>query len=130
MITVAVSIMGAIVITIGIGSMFFGKTIPAYVTIASGVLTEFIATIFFYLYNRTISSMSDYHNKLVLSQNVSIALKIAGSLSDESGTKVKEHIVEELMNDINIHIYSTERKETISKCELPVIFPPKEKRTK
>ena len=107
-VTVAVAIMGAIVIAIGIGAMFLGKTTPAYVTTASGVLTEFIATIFFYLYNRTISSMSDYHNKLVLSQNVSIALKIAESLSDESGEKVKEHIVEELMKDINIHIHSEE----------------------
>ena len=111
-ITVAVSIMGAIVIAIGIGAMFLGKTTPAYVTTGSGVITEFIATIFFYLYNRTISSMSDYHNKLVLSQNVSIALKIAESLQGESGEKVKEHIVEELMKDINIHIHS-EKKEKL-----------------
>ena len=60
-VTVSVSIMGAIIITIGIGAMFLGKTAPAYVTTAAGVVTEFIASVFFYLYNKTISSMSDYH---------------------------------------------------------------------
>lgn len=105
-VTVSVSIMGAIIIAIGIGAMFFGKTTPAYVTTASGVITEFIASVFFYLYNKTISSMSDYHNKLVLSQNVSIALKIAESISGESAEKVKNHIVEELVKDINAHIHS------------------------
>lgn len=105
-VTVSVSIMGAIIIAIGIGAMFFGKTTPAYVTTASGVITEFIASVFFYLYNKTVSSMSDYHNKLVLSQNVSIALKIAESISGESAEKVKNHIVEELVKDINAHIHS------------------------
>ena len=33
--------------------------------------------------------MSDYHNKLVLSQNVSIALKISESMTKEQGEKVK-----------------------------------------
>ena len=50
--------------------------------------------------------MSDYHNKLVLSQNVSIALKISESMTKEQGEKVKEHIVEELMKDINTYIHS------------------------
>lgn len=109
-ITVSVSILGAMIVAIGIGAMFLGKTTPAYVTTASGVITEFIAAIFFYLYNKTISSMSNYHNKLVLSQNVSIALKIAESLSNEVGENTKSHIVEELMKDINTHIHSEEQK--------------------
>ena len=46
--------------------MFLGYVTPSYVTCASGVVTEFIASIFFYLYNKTVSSMSKYHNKLVL----------------------------------------------------------------
>lgn len=106
MVTVSVSIMGAVIIAIGIGAMFLGKTTPAYVTTASGVITEFVASVFFYLYNKTISSMGDYHNKLVLSQNVSIALKIAESISGEGAEKVKNHIVEELVKDINAHIHS------------------------
>lgn len=105
-VTVCVAIAGAIIVAIGIIAMFFGKTTPAYVTTASGTVTEFIAAVFFYLYNKTIASMSDYHNKLVLSQNVSIALKISESMTKEQGEKVKEHIVEELMKDINTYIHS------------------------
>ncbi len=105
-VTVYVAIVGAIIVAIGIVAMFFGKTTPAYVTTASGVVTEFIAAVFFYLYNKTVASMSDYHNKLVLSQNVSIALKISESMSKEQGEKVKEHIAEELMKDINTYIHS------------------------
>jgi hypothetical protein len=37
-----------------------------YVTVASGALSEFIAAVFFYLYNRTILSMSQYYQKLVI----------------------------------------------------------------
>lgn len=105
-VTMLVSVLGAVIVIIGIGAMLFGKTTPAYVTTASGVITEFIAAVFFYLYNKTISSMSDYHNKLVLSQNISIALKIAESISGEEGEKAKAHIAEELMKDINMHIHS------------------------
>lgn len=111
LVTMCVSVMGAIIIAIGIVAMFFGKTTPAYITTASGVITEFVAAVFFYLYNRTISSMGDYHNKLVLSQNISIALKIAESLSDEAGERIKEHIVDELIKDVNIHIHSENLKE-------------------
>ncbi len=64
-VTVGVSIFGAVLLGIGIVAMFFEKTEPSYVTCASGVITEFIAAIFFYLYNKTIVSMSKYHNKLV-----------------------------------------------------------------
>lgn len=105
-VTVCVAITGATIVAIGIVAMFFGKTTPAYVTTASGTVTEFIAAVFFYLYNKTIASMSDYHNKLVLSQNVSIALKISESMTKEQGEKVKEHIVDELMKDINTYIHS------------------------
>ena len=50
-VTVYVAIVGAIIVAIGIVAMFFGKTTPAYVTTASGVVTEFIAAVFFYLYS-------------------------------------------------------------------------------
>ena len=81
--------------------MFFEKAQPSVITCAAGVITEFIAAVFFYLYNRTISSMSKYHNKLVLSQNISIALKIADSLPEQDKVKTKDLIVTELLKDIN-----------------------------
>lgn len=103
-VTMSVSIMGAAIIAIGIGAMFLGKATPAYVTTASGVITEFIAAVFFYLYNKTIVSMSDYHNKLVLSQNISIALKVADTLPDSDKTKAKNTIIDELLKDVNSYL--------------------------
>lgn len=93
---------------VGIVAMFLEKTEPSYVTCASGVITEFIAAIFFYLYNKTIMSMSNYHNKLVLSQNISIALKVSDSLPDEDKTKSKNMIIEELLKDINSYLINSD----------------------
>lgn len=103
-VTITVSICGAIIIGIGIIAMFVGKGNAAYVTTASGVITEFIAAVFFYLYNKTIQSMGAYHNKLVLSQNIAIALKISDSLNDDIKDEAKKNIIEELIKDINNHI--------------------------
>lgn len=103
-ITVCVAIFGAGLIAVGIVLMFFGKVEPSYVTCASGVITEFIAAIFFYLYNRTVSSMSNYHNKLVLAQNISIALKVSDSLPEEDSAEAKKQIVTELLKDMNDHL--------------------------
>ena len=102
-VTISVSIVGAIIIATGILTMFMGKTSPAYITTAAGVITEFISAIYFYLYNKTIQGMSSYHNKLVLSQNIALALKLSNSLSDKSD-EAKLNIINELVKDINTHI--------------------------
>lgn len=110
--TVCIAVFGAILIGAGIIAMFLGKTNPSYVTCASGVITEFISAIFFYLYNKTISSMSKYHNKLVLSQNISIALKVAESLSTDDKIKAKNQIINELLKDINSYLVKSESEES------------------
>lgn len=102
--TVCVSVFGALLIGVGVIMMFIGKVEPSYITCASGVITEFIAAIFFYLYNKTITSMSKYHNKLVLSHNISVALKVADSLPDEDKVKAKNLIISELLKDINVYL--------------------------
>lgn len=68
--TVIVAVIAVGIIVAGVVLMFLGKTTPAYVTAASGILGEFISVIFFYLYNRTITKMGQYHQKLVLTPNV------------------------------------------------------------
>ena len=103
-VTVCVAVFGAVLIGAGIIAMFFEKMEPSYITCASGIITEFIAAIFFYLYNKTISSMSKYHNKLVISQNISIALKVADTLPEEDKTKAKNTIISELLKDVNTYL--------------------------
>lgn len=110
LITFSVAIVGAIIICVGIFKMFSGGAEPAYLTTACGVLTEFIASIFFYLYNKTIQSMGDYHNKLILSQNVAIALKISESIDGDEKNSVKSEMVKELLKDVNQHINENKPK--------------------
>lgn len=110
-ITVGIAIGGAILISIGVIALFLGKTEPSYLTCAAGVITEFIATIFFYLYNKTVVSMSRYHNKLVFSHNISIALKVAETLPEEEKIKSKELIISQLLQDINQHLTNEDRIE-------------------
>lgn len=64
----------------GLILILYEKPDPAYLTTIAGIITEFISVIFFFMYNETVLKMSDYHNKLVLSQNISLALKIADDL--------------------------------------------------
>ena len=102
--TVLVAGFGALLIAGGIITMFLGAVEPSYVTCAAGVITEVVSAIFFYLYNKTVSSMSNYHNKLVLSHNISTALKVAETLPDGQQTVAKNLIVSELLKDINSHM--------------------------
>ena len=78
------------------------KITPAYITCASGAITEFISAVFFYLYNKTVTSMNSYHDKLVLSQNIAFALRIAGEMEGMGEkNKAKLAIINELVKDVN-----------------------------
>lgn len=102
-VTISVSIAGALVLAGGIIALFLGETTPAYITTGAGIITEFVSSIYFYLYNKTVQGMSSYHNKLVLSQNIALALKLSNSLESNSDD-AKLKIIDELVKDINIHI--------------------------
>ena len=95
------ALIALVIIGVGISMMYVGKTTPAYVTTAAGVISEFIAAVFFYLYNRTILKMGQYHQKLVLTQNVSLAMKIAEGLPDTEKAKAQSQLVEALSKDVN-----------------------------
>jgi len=104
-ISASAGIVGFIVMITGIIMMYtnVSNVQPAYVTTASGVITEFIAAVFFYLYNRTILKMSEYHQKLVITQNISLALKTADSLDGEK-SKSLSLIIDRLTQDVNKHL--------------------------
>lgn len=102
--TMLVAGFGALLIAGGVVAMYFGVVEPSYITCGAGVITEFVSAVFFYLYNKTVSSMSKYHNKLVLSHNISTALKVAESLPDSHQIEAKNLLVSELLKDINSHM--------------------------
>lgn len=90
--------------------MYFGATKPAYITVASGSITEIISSVFFYLYNKTVTNMGKYHEKLVLSQNVAYALEIVDTLSEAEKDGGKKQIMLELVKDINVHLHDGENR--------------------
>ena len=45
--------------------------------------------------------MGIYHQKLVLTQNVSLAIKVAQDLKDDSKSKAQDFIIQQLLKDIN-----------------------------
>ncbi len=93
------------IIIAGIVLMYFGKTETAYVSTGAGILSEFIAAVLFYLYNKTITEMGQYHHKLVLTQNLSLALDINQNMKpEEEKTKAQHYIIEQLLKDINQHL--------------------------
>jgi hypothetical protein len=72
-----------------------------YIATASGTLGEFIAAVFFYLYNRTITKMGEYHQKLVLTQNICLALKISEELPSAEQVTARSKLIDYLSKDIN-----------------------------
>ncbi len=109
-VTVVIATVGAFIVFGGIFSMYFGFTKPAYITVATGSVTEIIASVFFYLYNKTIINMGKYHEKLVLSQNVAYALEIVDTLSMDKKDEAKKELMLELVKDINIYLHHAENK--------------------
>lgn len=101
-----VGAVGLATIIAGIALMYTGKTQPAYVSAAAGVLAEFIAAVFFYLYNRTVLKMSEYHQKLVITQNIGLALKIAEGLPESQRFEAQRELINRLTEDINRHLVS------------------------
>jgi hypothetical protein len=100
------SIVGLTVVVVGILLLFWnhGSLQAGYVATASGTLSEFIAAVFFYLYNQTITKMGQYHQKLVLTQNISLALKIAEELPAAEQVAARMSLIGYLSADINKYL--------------------------
>lgn len=106
--TLFACVTGLAIIVAGIVMMFFDKTEPAYVTTAAGVLSEFVAAVFFYLYNKTVQKMSQYHHKLVITQNISLALKISEELPEPEKGKAQNKLIDKLTDNVNTLLAKTE----------------------
>jgi hypothetical protein len=65
----------------------------SYMSAGSGIVTEFISGVFFYLYNRTVRQLKEYHDSLIRVQNILLSFKIVGDTKDEN----RKNILMELM---------------------------------
>ena len=83
------AIAGFGVLVIGIALSFIegmNQTSTA-LTIASGTLIEFISAVFFYLYNKTVQQLSNYHDKLIKVQDTMLALRVAQGIKNNEELK-------------------------------------------
>lgn len=83
--SILVGLAGFAMIGIGIYlSVTSGKNAPSVVTLSgvSGVATEFISAVFFYLYSKTVRQMKEYHDSLLSVQNILLSFKLVGDTTD------------------------------------------------
>ncbi len=102
------SMVGFLIITVGIIMMYINpkEFDTALITTSAGVITEAVASLFFYLYNQTVIKMAEYHQKLVVTQNISLALKISEDIDAELKGQVQSQIIDRLTTDINKYLTS------------------------
>jgi hypothetical protein len=69
-----------LLIAAGLSYGFFSnqESSVTYIATASGVIVEFISGVFFYLYNRTVKQMKEYHDSLLDVQNILLSFKLVG----------------------------------------------------
>jgi hypothetical protein len=65
----------------------------SYLATASGVFVEFISGVFFYLYNRTVRQLKEYHDSLLEVQNILLSFKIVADSAPEHRSQLLEKIL-------------------------------------
>ena len=75
---------GLVFILTGVIAGFGGANTatPAKLAAVAGIIIEFISAIFFYLYNRTVRQLKEYHDSLLSVQNVLLSLKLVSDTED------------------------------------------------
>jgi hypothetical protein len=69
---------------LAMGFVNYQNTPPVtYIASGAGVVTEFIAGVFFYLYNKTVQQLKGYHDSLLNVQNVLLSFKIVEDIQSE-----------------------------------------------
>lgn len=98
--SIIVGLIGVMFIMLGLALGFAttaNSQILTYISSGSGVITEFIAAVFFYLYNCTVRQMKGYHDSLLDVQNVLLSLKLVEDTNEEGKTKIVEKMVAHLV---------------------------------
>jgi hypothetical protein len=99
-VSLLISIIGFILIVTGliIGFKYDDKII-GYIASGTGIVTEFISSVLFYLYNKTVRQLKEYHDSLINVQNILLSFKLIENTSDEKSkaemvSKMLEYLVQ------------------------------------
>lgn len=102
-VSICVASIGIIFITLG---LFMGYVYKneyrdiAYISSAAGVFIEIVTALLFYLYNKTVIQLKEYHSSLLDVQNVLLSFKLIGDVNDE---KVKIDLMKEMLSFLVKH---------------------------
>ncbi len=94
--------MGVFIVLLGTIYGYFnsGKDKIPYIVSATGIIIEVISGLLFYLYNRTVIQLKDYHTSLLDVQNMLLSFKLIEDLKNEdSKSKVMQTMVENLLRN-------------------------------
>lgn len=104
--TLVFATFGGLTVLAGVlGGVFFNLTAQSYIATGSGLIVEFLSAVFFYLYSQTTREMNSYYNRLVLAQNLAIAVKAAELLEDEKRAEEMTAIITALISDYNKYLF-------------------------
>lgn len=98
-VSLIMSILGFAIITAGLVVGFSSqdqRTLIIFVSAASGIITEAIAALFFYLYTKTVHQMKGYHDGLLYVQNILLSLKLLEG-ADNIGPEMKAQSINKLI---------------------------------
>jgi hypothetical protein len=99
-IAIRVSIFGFFLIIVGLIVLItnvYGSPLSSYITIASGIITEIIACILFFIYNRTTRQMKGFYDDLLTEQNILLTFKLMEDSKDENE---KAKIVSQMLTNL------------------------------
>lgn len=80
-------IAGFVLILLGIFGLYIDNRLEgiSYIVTGAGVIVELVSSLFFYLYNKTVRQLKDYHDSLLDVQNILLSFKLI-----ETTTEVNE----------------------------------------
>lgn len=104
--TLVFAALGGLAVLAGVlGAVFWNLTTQSYVATGAGLIINLISAVFFYLYNQTTKEMNAYYSRLVLAQNLAIAIKAAGLLEGEDQAAQVNAIIKALITDYNKYLF-------------------------
>jgi ABC-type multidrug transport system fused ATPase/permease subunit len=86
-VSLMLSTIGILLITAGL-VLGFGatgdKATIAYISSGAGILIEIVSSLLFYLYNKTVRQLKDYHDSLINAQNTFLSFRLIDPIPDGS----------------------------------------------
>ena len=99
------STIGFAIILIGLVASFNSseqQTLLVFMSTGSGIVTESIAALFFYLYTQTVHQMKGYHDGLLYVQNILLSLKLIEGI-DGVDARLKADSINKLVEYLLAH---------------------------